>query len=332
MLRKIAAVALSVGLTLLPFQPVAYAANAGIVKGLVTIDGRPVSGLGLSLVGIDSGSIHNATSGADGSFEVALEPGSYVVTNLAQHGLSVGRAPSRVVVAAGRVAVVDVDLLTTPLPASPRQETQTAGSGDIIFDPIIDCVVEGEFPLFPASFEPMASVARARVYFKSVLGDEFYYVEMVQEGGQFVGKLPKPTLEASPITYYIQVTTIDFGESQTAEFDAVVVADESECDGEVAAVGPTGAVTVFSASTGAAIAPAGFAAGAAGLAAGTVALVVGGAAAIAAGTIAVVTESTPEPTPEPTPPPATPTPTPVPTTTTTTTTTTTLPPGSPFKD
>ena len=286
-----------------------------------------MSGLGLSLVGIDSGSIHNTTSGADGSFEVALEPGSYVVTNLAQHGLSVGRAPSRVVVAAGRVAVADVDLLTTPLPASPRQETQAAGSGEIVFEPI-DCVVEGEFPLFDAGFQPMESVARARVYFKSALGDEYYYVEMTQEAGQFVGKLPKPTLEASPITYYIQVTTTDFGESQTAEFDAEVIADASECEGKVAAAGPAGAVTVFSSATGAAIAPAGFAAGAAGLAAGTIALIVGGAAVLAAGAAVAISDETTTTT----------TTTTVATTTTTTvtvpptTTTTTLPPASPFKD
>ncbi len=312
-MRKLAAVGLSLALALL-LQPAMAAASGGIVKGLVAVDGRPVSGLGLSLVGIDSGSIHNTTSGPDGSFEVALDPGSYVVANLAQHGLSVGRAPSRVVVASGRVAVADVDLLTTPFPSAPRQETQAAGSGDIVFEPI-DCVLEGEFPLFDAGFQPIETVARARVYFKSALGDEYYYVEMTQEAGQFVGKLPKPTLEASPITYYIQVTTTDFGESQTAEFDAEVVADESECEGKVAAVGPPGAVTVFSSATGAAIAPAGFPAGAAGIAAGTAPLVAGGAGLVAVGATQLGDETTTTTTVPPT-----------------TTTTTTIPPSSPFRD
>ena len=60
-------------------------------------------------------------------------------------------------------------------------------------------------------------------------------------------------------------------------------------------------MTVFSAATGAAIAPAGFAAGGLALTAGTIALIVGGAAA--AGITAAVTVFNPEP--EPTPPPVT---------------------------
>jgi hypothetical protein len=65
-------------------------------------------------------------------------------------------------------------------------------------------------------------------------------------------------------------------------------------------------VTVFSAATGAAIAPAGFAAGGLALTLGTVALVVGGAAA--AGITAAITVFNPEP--EPTPPPPGPEPSP----------------------
>ena len=124
-------------------------------------------------------------------------------------------------------------------------------------------------------------MARARVYFKGAAGTSFYYVEMGQETGRYYGKLPRPRVEASPITYYLQSTTTEFEESQTREIEAVVVNDKAECDDrKVAAFGPAGAVTVFSASTGASIlAPAGFAAAAAtGLVAGAVALIAGGAA------------------------------------------------------
>ena len=78
------------------------------------------------------------------------------------------------------------------------------------------CFVAGEFPLLDAGIEPIASVARARVYFKGAAGTSFYYVEMGQETGRYFGKLPRPRVEASPITYYVQSTTTEFDESQTA--------------------------------------------------------------------------------------------------------------------
>jgi hypothetical protein len=85
------------------------------------------------------------------------------------------------------------------------------------------------------------------VYFKGVAGTSFYYVEMGQETGRYFGKLPRPRVEASPITYYVQSTTTEFDESQTGEIEAIVVSDKAECgDRKVAAFGPAGA-TVFSA-------------------------------------------------------------------------------------
>ncbi len=171
----------------------------------------------------------------------------------------------------------------------------------------------GEFPLLDANITPMSSVARARVYFKAAVGEQFYYVEMNQEAGEFFGKLPRPQVAASPITYYLQSTTTEFEESQTREIDAIVVDDESECgDLKIAAFGPPGAVTVFSATTGVSIiAPAGFAVAAgAGLAIGTVAVIAGGAAA--AGIVGgVVTD--PGGSTGPTPPPVIVVPSPIPT-------------------
>ena len=107
------------------------------------------------------------------------------------------------------------------------------------------CFIAGEFPLLDTAIEPMASVARARVYFRGASGDAFYYVEMTQEQGRYFGKLPRPRVEASPITYYLQSTTTEFEESQTQEIEAIVVQDKSECgDRKVAAIGPPGTVTV----------------------------------------------------------------------------------------
>jgi hypothetical protein len=191
------------------------------------------------------------------------------------------------------------------------------------------------------------------VYFKSALGSAYYFVEMTQApatasqldgaklassqvsrtmlaaaaqagGGsvKFVGKLPKPKLEASPITYYIQATTTEFGESQTAEYQAQVVADESECpEGlKVAPIGPAGAVTVFSATTAAVAVPVGFAAGGLAIAGGTLAAVLLGAAGLTTAAVAAGGNTT-------TTAPTTTTTVTV-TTTSTTTTTVTIPPST----
>jgi hypothetical protein len=143
---------------------------------------------------------------------------------------------------------------------------------------------------------------------------------MTATEGVFNGKLPRPRIEASPIEYYIQATTAEFVEAQTPQVSARVVEKAEDCEGKVAAYGPSGPVQVFSASTGAALNPAGFAAGGIGIAAGTLALILGGAAA--AGIAAAVTVFNPSPTPSPSPsatatphpppPPPPPTPTPEP--------------------
>jgi len=155
--------------------------------------------------------------------------------------------------------------------------------------------VAGEFPLLDAGIEPVPTVARARVYFRAAQGSTFYYVEMTQDAGRFFGKLPRPKIEASPLTYYLQATTTEFEESQTTEIEAIVVEKKEDCgDRKVAAFGPPGEVTVFSAASGASIAPVGFAAGGAAIALGTIALLVGGAAA--AGVVGgVVAGGTPAP-------------------------------------
>jgi hypothetical protein len=130
-------------------------------------------------------------------------------------------------------------------------------------------------------------------------------------------------VEASPVTYYVQATTTDFAEMQLPEVPALVVEKREDCpDDKIAAIGPPGEVTVFSAATGLAIAPAGFAAGAVGLLGlGGLALALGGAAAAGVLTTAVVfppdtppptAPPTAEPTPTPEPPPPVPTATPTP--------------------
>jgi hypothetical protein len=300
-----------------PPAQLAMAASLGTIRGVVTLSGRPLSGVGVAFIELESGSVVRTTSGTDGSFEASASPGQYAVTTESRAGLTIGKAPVRVAVVAGRLANAEIELLAVPsaVPQSaPAQEppaqastdstapqtgpilAQTTGSGAAItFEPVT-CFVAGEFPLLDAGLEPVPTVARARVYFKAAQGDTFYYVEMSQEAGRFFGKLPRPKVEASPLTYYLQATTTEFEESQTTEIDAVVVEKKEDCgDRKIAAFGPPGEVTVFSAASGASIAPVGFAAGGAAIALGTVALIVGGAAA--AGVVGGVISNTDSGTP-----------------------------------
>jgi hypothetical protein len=281
--------------------------SQGTIQGVVTMQGRPLQGVAVAFIELESGNVVRATSGSNGGFETKAAPGQYAVTTESQAGLAVGKAPVRVSVVPGKLANAEIELVAVaaamlqqpagapqqpPVPPppvdaqapppgqAPTTFAQTTGSGATIqFEPVT-CFVAGEFPLLDASIEPLPSVARARTYFKAAQGESFYYVEMTQDAGRFFGKLPRPKVEASPITYYLQSTTTEFEESQTTEIEAIIVEKKEDCgDRKIAVFGPPGEVTVFSASSGAAIAPIGFAAGGAAIAAGTVAAIVAGAAA-----------------------------------------------------
>lgn len=360
-MRRAASITLAV-LLALPTPDLRAVVSTGTISGIVRLEGRPLSGVTVAFIELQSGAVVRAVSREDGGFEAAAPAGEYAVTTESQAGLAVGQAPVRVAVADGKVSSADVELVAVPSavmqdpaiqapaaaapgatpPAAPDAAATTAteaqapapegqtppaagsifaettGSGaQIQFEPVT-CFVAGEFPLLDAGIQPLASVARARVYFRGAQGQAYYYVEMGAEEGRYFGKLPRPRVEASPITYYLQSTTTDFEESQTREVEAIVVADKAECgDRKIAAFGPPGPVTVFSATTGASIAPAGFAAAAAsGLALGIITVIAASAAAagIVGGVVVgpgsggptpppVVVEPSPIPVPTPIVPP-----------------------------
>jgi hypothetical protein len=318
-MRSVLAVIL---ITLLTFPAgVVAAASSGLVHGRVTLAGRPLSGLELSLVNVSSGAVHKARSGAQGDFELSLDAGRYVITGPTRAGLAVGRAPTLVTVEPGKVASLDLEFVAVAVPALQEAE----GQGANINHEAVGCLIAGEFPILDAVIEPASSVVRARIYFQSVLSEEWYFVEMQQVETGFRGWLPRPQLAASPITYYIQMTTTDFGEGRIADVLAKVVEFEDECgDAKLAAFGdPPAALTIYSASTGAAAAlPVGFAAGGLALGAGAIALIVVGAGAAVAGGVAAAGGDDPTTT--------TTTATTTATTSPTTTPTTTIPPEDLF--
>src|SRR5687768_14611167 len=314
MIRRVTALLLILLLTL-PTADV-IAAASGTIEGSVTVADRPLRGATLAFIDLSSGAVHRASSDAAGYFAASVPAGQYAVTAENGAGLVVDQAPATIVVGGGRRVVADIRLLAMPgamtqdavaqvaVPpaAMPGAPIEPVTATTILHD-AIGCMIAGQFPLVNARIEPAASVARARVYFRSSQSPNWYYVEMMPaEGGGFSGKLPRPKIEATPVTYYIQATTTEFGDAQIGEISSKVVneADECEDDKAVAPIGPPGEVTVFSAATGASIAPAGFAVGGLALTLGTIALLVGGATAL--GITAAITVFNPEPEPSPTPP------------------------------
>ena len=172
----------------------------------------------------------------------------------------------------------------------------------------VECMVAGTNPQIDAVITSGEQVQAGRVYFKSALGDAFFYVEMVLQAGRYVGVLPKPQIDAGPITYYVEGVGRDYAQSQTPEARAIVVEKQEDCRDKPAAVlGPSGAVRVFSLGAGTAL-PAGFsgvlsvvaagagtgaaAAGAAAAGGGffgsTAGIIVIGAAAVGVGTVVIV--------------------------------------------
>ena len=120
----------------------------------------------------------------------------------------------------------------------------------------VECVVAGTNPQIDAGISPEDQVQAGRVYFKSALGDAFFYVEMVPQAGRHVGVLPKPRPDAGPITYYVEGVARDYAQSQTPEVRAIVVEKPEDCEGRIlAALGPTDPVRVFSVTGGTALPP-----------------------------------------------------------------------------
>jgi len=316
--RKFLGVFLSVSMVM-P-SGAAVTAAGGTVKGVVSMAGRGLEGLSLTLVNIETGKSFAVKSEADGSFTAFVPAGSYVVSSPGRAGVSIGRAPLSIDVVSGRVASANVELaaLATQGQAAP------VGTAKITHD-AADCITEGEFTLIEAIFEPLSSVVNGRLYFQSNLSPEWFYTEFekiepaVAGGPTHRAFIPKVNQDGGieTIIYYLQVTSSDFAETKSPEHSVKVVSDEGECGGKLAPIGtPDGAVSVLSASGGAAGSLAGFG-GIAGATLGAAAIA-GIAAGVLIGGVAVREATKENPTPTatpatptpPTPTPPTPTPTP----------------------
>ncbi len=290
--KRVAAVTLA---TLLAVGPVYPATSGAVLKASVTsASGRPLKGVELRLVNLDTGRLTMAGSDASGTLTAELPPGLYSLDTSAS-GHTLLRGPRVVSLAPGQ-------LLTASLAFAVAAQAPQAGGVTVNHDPIA-CIIAGQYPQFDASIRPADQLATTRIYFKSPLSD-FYYVEMTP-GWQ--GRLPRPTLQASPMTYYIEALGRNGQGARTADFGVRVVSDEKECGGKkVAPIVPTGPSAVFTAAGNIVAAPPGFlAAGGAFAAAGaaggggilglgtTMSLILGGV--LLGGVIFTITQVTGEP-------------------------------------
>ena len=295
----------------------ATATTTGTVRGVVSMAGRGLEGLPLTLVNVETGKSFAVTSSADGSFTATLPAGSYVFSSPGRAGVSISRAPLSVEVISGKVASADVEVASLSLQAPASVPTGTAK----ITHDAADCITEGEFTLVEAIFEPLSSVVNGRLYFQSNLSPEWFYTEFekiepaVAGGPTHRAFIPKVNQDGgiTSINYYIQVTSSDFAETKSPEKTVKVVSGATECAGKLAPIGtPEGAVSVLSASGAAAGALAGFG-GVAGVGLGVAAIAAIVAGVVVGGVVvqqAVKNDATPTPTATPLPPTPPPTATP----------------------
>jgi hypothetical protein len=154
-----------------------------------------------------------------------------------------------------------------------------AADGPAIDHAPVGCVVAEKFPRMDARIEPLFSVAKATLHFRSATGGPWYVVAMKSESGAFEGILPKPKKSLKAFHYYIEAADTAFATSRTAEYTTQVVDVPGACQGKKVAGVVASASVLLEVPAGAPAIPVGFApAGIAGTAAGTTAAATGAAA------------------------------------------------------
>ncbi len=151
--------------------------------------------------------------------------------------------------------------------------SQTAAPQRVTIDhSAVGCATAGRFAEIEARLTPPGAVARARVVFRAVGGDQWYFVNLTSaKDGRFTANLPKPLPQLKAFDYYIDAATATFEESRTRDHRVDVVGQNVTCG--TGALARSAAVLsgklLVSAIGGGSALPAGFASS--GLIAGTAA-------------------------------------------------------------
>jgi hypothetical protein len=187
------------------------------------------------------------------------------------------------------IAALSVPLGIAGSAAAADPVAPSTGSLHVSHEPV-GCMIADRSPQIEATVAPSSSAVSVRVYFRSALSPEIYYIAAERQGDRYVASLPRPQLNAGPITFSVEAASRDGVLARTAESIVGVVPNEGACPAGLrpAPIGSTTTqLTIFSES-GATAPAAGFsgisrvlagAAVAAAGVAGTVAGAVGGVAA-----------------------------------------------------
>ena len=171
----------------------------------------------------------------------------------------------------GRSSLLAAAMVLAPVSA--------AADGPAIDHAPVGCVVAEKFPRMDARIEPLFSVARATVHFRSATGGPWYLVAMKAQDGAFEGVLPRPKKSLKAFGYYIEAADTAFATSRTPEYTAQVVDGPAACQGKKVAGALGFASVLLEVPAGAPAVPIGFAPGGiAGTAAGTAAAATGATA------------------------------------------------------
>ncbi len=98
-----------------------------------------------------------------------------------------------------------------------------SGTGPRIDHTAVGCFVKDRFAEITTSVEPAEGLAWVRLYFRSPRDPDFLFVEMTPSSKRFVGVLPRPKEDASPVTYFFEAAA-DGRVSRSAAMTAPVVA------------------------------------------------------------------------------------------------------------
>jgi hypothetical protein len=123
----------------------------------------------------------------------------------------------------------------------------------------LECIAPGRFAVVLSGIDPELEIQTAKVFFRSELYADFYWVTMKHQGGRFIGILPQASPETPRVIYYLEAVDQTFAGVRSEEFDPVV----GDCDEDPALpylAGGTPEIVVGATTAGAAALPPGFAA------------------------------------------------------------------------
>lgn len=149
------------------------------------------------------------------------------------------RVPTRrATVLLGGAALFAVAVLAAAQPVaartpvgSPAQASTDPAPGERIVHEPVGCLVEGRYPEIDATIEQPSGVEEARIYFFAATSEKpiEFWTEMTRNGSRFVGRLPKPRAEASPVRYRIEARRAEGRVTSTERYVVVVAPNESAC-------------------------------------------------------------------------------------------------------